>query len=102
MALGVVGFAAVDNGSDQHGVCVDRATDQRVDDDECDDRSYGGGYGWYFIPVGNRAPAVGQPISGQGSFTTPTSGSFARGGVAADGGTVTRGGFRSGSGGFGG
>ena len=102
MALGLVAFGAFDSGTDQRGVCVDRTTDVRVDDDVCDDSSSGGAHGWYYIPNGRRAPAEGQATSGQGSFSAPTSQSFAKGGVAADGGKVTRGGFMSGHGSFGG
>jgi hypothetical protein len=100
VALGLVAFGAFDSGTDERGVCVDRTSDVRVDDDQCDDTT-GGVHGWYYIPAGNRAPSVGQAVSGQGSFATP-SGSFAKGGVAADGGEVTRGGFLSGKGTFGG
>lgn len=96
----IVGFSS--GGSDQRGVCVDKSTDVRVDDDVCEDESTGGGHGWYYIPAGRRAPALGQAVSGQGSFSAPRSDSFSKGGVAADGGEVTRGGFRSGNGSFGG
>lgn len=101
-ALGLVAIGAFDSGTDQRGVCVDRATDVRVDDDVCDDNTTNGAHGWYFIPSGRRAPAEGQAVSGQGSFTQPSSDSFSKGGVAADGGKVTRGGFLSGHGSFGG
>lgn len=101
--LGLVAIGAFNSGTDQQGVCVDKTTNVRVDDDECDDNhSNGGVHGWYFIPSGRRAPALGQAVSGQGSFTTPRGDSFSKGGVAADGGKVTRGGFFSGHGSFGG
>lgn len=99
--LGAIAIGSFGGGSDQQGVCVDKTSNVRVDDDDCDDGSAGGSHGWYYIPNGSRAPAVGQSTSGQGSFATP-SGSFAKGGVAADGGKVTRGGFFSGHGSFGG
>lgn len=102
VVLGVVAFGAFDSGTDQQGVCVDRTTDVRVDDDVCDDNGTGGSHGWYYIPSGSRAPAEGQAISGQGSFSEPRGQSFTKGGVAADGGKVTRGGFLSGHGSFGG
>jgi hypothetical protein len=102
VVLGVVAFGAFDSGTDQQGVCVDRTTDVRVDDDVCDDDGTGGSHGWYYIPSGSRAPAEGQAISGQGSFSEPRGQSFTKGGVAADGGKVTRGGFLSGHGSFGG
>ena len=98
--------------------CACRArctTDTRVSDERCDDDSSieggssdsgggssgGGGYGWYYIPAGRTAPGVGEKTSGQGSYTPPPS-SVKRGGVAYDGGEVTRGGFFSGKSSFGG
>ncbi len=72
-------------------VCADQQTELRVDDDDdCDDR---GSYGWYFIPTGSRAAAVGERVSG-GSFDPPPSGAATyRGGVPSEGGEVSRGGF---------
>ncbi|WP_162872854.1 hypothetical protein [Austwickia chelonae] len=63
-------------------------------------------HGWYFIPWGSSAPAVGARASG-GSYSEPRSGSYSVGGVAASGGrlssssfskaksTIVRGGFGS-------
>jgi hypothetical protein len=102
VALGAIAFGAFDSGTDQRGVCVDRTSDVRVDDEVCEERSGSGGAGWYYIPSGSRAPAEGQRVSGQGSFVAPRGDSFVKGGVAADGGKVTRGGFGSGNGSFGG
>ena len=85
---------------DYGAVCADQQTQQRVaDDDDCDDR---GSYGWYYIPVGSRAPAVGERVSG-GSFDPPASGeAVCRGGIPSEGGEVSRGGFGSCSGTVGG
>lgn len=102
VVIAVTAFAAVDSRADERGVCVDRASQTRVADDECDDDTSSGGHGWYYIPSGRQAPAEGERISGQGSFTAPTNSSFSKGGVSADGGPVTRGGFFSGSSSFGG
>lgn len=104
VTLALVGFGAGAAGSraEERGVCVDRTTDVRVSDEECDDDTTSGGHGWYYIPAGRRAPAEGQAISGQGSYVAPSNGSFTKGGVSADGGNVTRGGFYSGKGSFGG
>jgi hypothetical protein len=116
VALAVTAIVAISNdgGADNRGVCVDRSTDTRVSDERCDDdastgggtsggggSSGGGGYGWYYIPSGRTAPGVGEKVSGQGSYTPPPS-SVKRGGVAYDGGEVTRGGFFSGKSSFGG
>ena len=117
VALAVTAIVAISNdgGADNRAVCVDRSTDTRVSDERCDDDSSieggssdsgggssgGGGYGWYYIPSGRTAPGVGEKTSGQGSYTPPPS-SVKRGGVAYDGGEVTRGGFFSGKSSFGG
>lgn len=108
VALAVTAIVAISNdgGADNRGVCVDRSTDTRVSDERCDDDSSvtggsSGGYGWYYIPSGRTAPGVGEKVSGQGSYTPPAS-SVKRGGVAYDGGEVTRGGFFSGKSSFGG
>lgn len=104
VTLGAIAIGSFSSGADQRGVCVERSSNVRVDDDRCDDdrtTGGGGGYGWYYIANGRNAPAIGGTTSGQGSFATP-SGSFDKGGVAADGGKVTRGGFLSGHGSFGG
>ena len=76
---------------DYGAVCADQQTEQRVnDDDDCDD---GVSYGWYYIPVGSYAPAVGERVSG-GSFDPPSSGeAVCRGEVPREGGEVSRGGF---------
>lgn len=78
---------------DYAAVCADQQTQVRVNDDEdCDDR---GSYGWYYIPVGSNAPAVGESVGG-GSFAAPSSNqAVCLGGVPAEGGEVTRGGFGS-------
>lgn len=86
--------------ADERGICVDRTTDTRLADEECEDRTGSSG-GWYYIPAGRDAPAEGEKISGQGSYSPPSS-SAIKGGVASDGGEVTRGGFFSGKSSFGG
>ncbi|GAA1822666.1 tRNA-dihydrouridine synthase [Planosporangium flavigriseum] len=98
-------------GGDEYGaVCVDPQTQQRIDDDYCDDDThYHSGGGWYFIRSGRSYPAKGQKVSG-GSFSRPGGGSTVKyGGVAAQGGpvvkadsgSVSRGGFGGKSGGSG-
>jgi len=97
-----------DDVNDQ-AICVDRNTEQRVPDDQCDpnDRAnigVGGIFFWYFLATRGGAffPAIGQRVSG-GTYSVP-SGSYRRGGVPTAGGSVPRGGFGGGvrSGGFGG
>ena len=81
-------------------ICVDQQTQQRVDDDDdCDESP---SYGWYYIPIGATAPAIGGTASG-GVFTpTPDDESVCYGGVPREGGEVTQGGFGACSGSFGG
>lgn len=82
---------------DYHGVCVEESTQQRVDDDRCDDGGrVGGGFGWLYYGAGSRAPAVGEQVSG-GTTTPPKGASLTRGGVPGDGASISRGGFGGGS-----
>jgi hypothetical protein len=88
---------------DNQAVCVDQQTQERVPDSQCDDSS-GGGIGaspflWYFLgtTVGRSFPAIGQRVPAGGSYTTPSSGSYRRGGVPSAGGNVPRGGFGGGT-----
>ncbi|MDP8952174.1 MAG: tRNA-dihydrouridine synthase [Actinomycetota bacterium] len=78
---------------DYAAVCADQRTQLRVgDDDDCDESV---SYAWYYIPVGSRAPAVGERVSG-GSFDPPSSGeAVCWGGAPSEGGEVSRGGFGS-------
>lgn len=91
---------------DYGAVCAERATELRADDDLCEDGTSqyeDGTYGWYYFPVGRRAAAIGQRVSG-GSFTNP-SGPAYRGGIPEDGDDVdkiSKGGFGGKSGSFGG
>lgn len=88
---------------DYAGVCVDQATGTRVADDQCDDdRSHGfyGGRGWYYVPRGGVAPAVGQQATG-GTYKPPA-GAWTGHGFSVKGGTVARGGFAGGHGSIGG
>ena len=94
LATGLTGCGS-DDEAEYSAVCVDQTTQQRVDDDECDDdNDRGGVHGWYFFPVGVYAGGIGQRVSG-GSYTTP-SGSHVKGGVPKGGATIKRGGFGGG------
>lgn len=96
VAAGLTGCAPeVDN----QAICVDPQTEERVDDDYCeDDDHHGGGYAWYYMRAGTRAPAVGSTYaSTKGTFDSSTlRGSTSTGGVDSDGGTISRGGFGGG------
>ena len=87
--------------ADNQAVCVDRTTQERVDDDRCDRNDeanvgVGGLFFWYFLATrgGLFFPAVGQRVSG-GSYAVPA-GTHVRGGVPKAGGNVPRGGFGGG------
>jgi hypothetical protein len=90
---------------DNQAVCVDQQTQERVDDNQCADERSSGGIGsspflWYFLgtAVGGRGfPGIGQRVPAGGTYGTPSSGSYRRGGVPRAGGTVARGGFGGGT-----
>ncbi|NHC47546.1 hypothetical protein [Motilibacter aurantiacus] len=110
LAAGLTGCGGSD-GDDVNAVCVDAQTQQRVDDDECDDDAYNGSVAgspflWYFLGRASAVPAFGVPVVGYaGSFSPPASLSGVRTGMpragAAKGYTggkvtkVSRGGFGS-------
>ncbi|WP_432571886.1 tRNA-dihydrouridine synthase [Kineococcus sp. SYSU DK005] len=95
--LAACGSGDDDGEEDYRGVCVDERTQQRVDDDECDDDGVrAGGFGWYYLPLGARAVGLGQRVSG-GTARPPARAAVVRGGVPADGGTIARGGLGGGS-----
>ena len=101
LAAGLSGCGS-DAEYDFAGVCVDKQTQVRVDDEQCDDNNTvyrSGGYGWYFIPLGTSAASVGSRVTG-GTYSDPGT-SASRGGVSRSGGTVARGGFGGGDGGSG-
>lgn len=89
-------------------ICRDEATQERVPDEQCEDgqRSGGGGFGWFFIPLigGRTVPAVGAPVR-TGTAVRPASGVGTRvpaaGGDFAKAGTVSKGGFGTKGGGAG-
>ncbi|GAB3263971.1 hypothetical protein GCM10027456_46530 [Kineosporia babensis] len=84
---------------DHQGVCVDKSTQKRVADDECDEddegaRSgyYGGTHAWRLYGSGLRFPPVGGRIADYpGSVSTLPSGHGATfGGAERNGGTVSK------------
>lgn len=98
--LAATSLAACGSGDDAEeyrGVCVDESTQQRVDDDRCDDDGTRvGGLGWVYFAAGTRLPALGARVSG-GTAALPRGAAVTRGGVPGDGATVSRGGFGGGS-----
>ena len=100
MATGLTGCASE---PDYAAVCVDPETEQRVDDDQCDDdRDYTGvgtGFFWYYLGASSRVPAIGAPVSG-GTFRGAGLTNVQRGGLPAAGAPSVRSSVKSG--GFGG
>lgn len=97
---GVQGQYASDDDYDYGAACVEQETELRTYDDYCDDDRIG--YGWYYLPIGGYAQAIGRRVSG-GSFNPPPPGATAfRGGIPKDGAVVSRGGFGGKSGSVGG
>lgn len=90
--------------TDGAAICVDPATETRVDDDECDgvDEDYdgtGGGFFWFYMPHGHSAPAVGSTYNpSSGYYKAPSGKTYTKGGVSTSGGTISKGGFGSGFG----
>lgn len=66
-------------------ICVDSQTEQRIEDDKCDDDDHAH-FVWWYYPISYSAPAVGSSVKGTpyvktvpaGSFTSkvPSSGGF--------------------------
>ena len=111
-ALMASSLTGCSSSADYAAVCVDPETEERVDDDQCDDDSdsdyNGGGTGffWYYLGASSRIPAVGQTTSG-GTFSGSTlNGTVQRGGLPTTGGSTvrsatTKGGFGGSNRGFG-
>ncbi|WP_394160446.1 tRNA-dihydrouridine synthase [Galactobacter valiniphilus] len=108
------GNGATDTSDEYARICRDTTTQQRVEDEKCNESGSGSGYHGhsympYFFFLGNnsrtRVPAVGESATG-GTSTLPD-GKSARSGVSSKGETFARGTARggfggSGKGGFGG
>lgn len=78
LAAGLTGCGG-SSGDDVNAVCVDQQTQQRVDDDQCDNDPDNGSIAgspflWYFLGRASAVPAFGVPIVGYaGSFSPPSS-----------------------------
>lgn len=96
---------------DYAAICVDPETEERVDDDQCDDdREYsgaGGGFFWFYMATSSRyaVPSVGQTFDrNAGSYRVSPNARVQRGGLPTYGSSSMKsytksGGFGS-SGGF--
>lgn len=100
MAAGLSGCAS---SPDYAAVCVDPETEERVDDDQCDDgasNGAGSAFLWYYLGASSRVPALGSRVGG-GTFNgSSLGGTVQRGGLPEAGGSSVR--STTKSGGFGG
>lgn len=97
-ALVVGAIVADDDEPEYQGVCVDQTTQQRIDDDYCNNGGHYHGHsfvGWYFFSMGHSAPRIGAPVSG-GSYQVPDR-TYVRGGVPREGGSISSATTKSGS-----
>lgn len=109
-ALMASSLTGCSSSADYAAVCVDPETQERVDDDQCDDDSDynagGTGFFWYYLGARTLIPAVGQTATG-GTFRGSTlNGTVQRGGLPTTGGSTvksatTKGGFGGSNRGFG-
>lgn len=106
MAAGLTGCAS---SPDYAAVCVDPETEERVEDDQCDDDSdYNGassGFFWYYLGANSMVPGVGGRATGGTWNGSSLSGNVQRGGLPTTGGSsvkssTTKGGFGGSSRGF--
>ena len=109
-ALMASSLTGCSSSADYAAVCVDPETEERVDDDQCDDDSdyngTGSGFFWYYLGSSSRVPAVGSGVSGGTWNGSTLSGTVQRGGLSKTGGSTvksstTKGGFGGSSRGFG-
>ena len=109
-ALMASSLTGCSSSADYAAVCVDPETQERVDDDQCDDDSdyNGGGTGffWYYLGARTLIPAVGQTATGGTYRGSTLNGTVQRGGLPTTGGSTvrsatTKGGFGGSSRGFG-
>jgi hypothetical protein len=105
MAAGLSGCAS---SPDYAAVCVDPETEERVDDDQCDDGASSGAgaaFLWYYLGASSRVPALGGRVAG-GTFNgSGLNGTIQRGGLPEAGGssvksTTRTGGFGNSNRGF--
>lgn len=86
---------------DGQAICVNPETEERVDDDSCDEdqEDYdgtGSGFFWFYMPAGTSAPAVGSRYNpSTGYYSAPKGQNYTKGGVPKSGGSISKGGFGS-------
>lgn len=99
VALGVLAVAAAtlvtgcaEDTPDYQAICVDPQTNQRIDDDECDDsdRDYSGsgsGFFWFYMATNSS-----RPLPAVGSSYNPGYGTYNGSGITSSGKSYARGG----------
>ena len=109
-ALMASSLTGCSSSADYAAVCVDPETQERVEDDECDDDSdyngTGSGFFWYYLGASSRIPAIGQTATGGTFRGSSLTGVVQRGGLPTTGGSTvksatTKGGFGGSNRGFG-
>lgn len=109
-ALMASSLTGCSSSADYAAVCVDPETQERVDDDQCDDDSdYNGsgtGFFWYYLAARSVVPPVGGVASGGTFRGSSLTGVVQRGGLPTTGGSTvksatTKGGFGGSNRGFG-
>ena len=85
------GSGQQDNREQAEAICVDPVSNNRVDDDYCDedDDDYHPGYGYFFFMPGMHIPGMGQSAS-HGSRTQPPNTRANFGGFNKTGGSYTK------------
>ena len=109
-ALMASSLTGCSSSADYAAVCVDPETQERVDDDQCDDDSdyNGGGTGffWSYLAARSVVPGIGQTATGGTFRGSSLTGVVQRGGLPTTGGSTvksatTKGGFGGSNRGFG-
>lgn len=97
-SCGFLGSSSSDTGDDYAAVCIDKSTQQRVEDGRCgtnyNSNVMASPFLWYFLGrSATRIPAIGQSVTGLGGTTTkPTSGRIGNG-YPREGASITKNGF---------
>ena len=109
-ALMASSLTGCSSSADYAAVCVDPDTQERVEDEQCDDDSdyngTGSGFFWYYLGARTLIPAVGQTATGGTYRGSTLNGTVQRGGLPTTGGSTvksatTKGGFGGSNRGFG-
>lgn len=87
VAASVAGASQRPAAVDTAGYCVDKVTNQRVEDAQCRTSTGPHPHAWYYVRTGGSYPRIGGPAVG-GSWAPPSRSSYVEGGLTTTGGTV--------------